>query len=404
MFSSIKNLFKKQEEALLVLDIGGSSVKAAVVKQEKESDKISIISYYREYFDEEIFNENSVNYENLRLNILRAKFFAEKNARFKISKVVIGLAEEFVKSLTLPIKYKRTDPQEKINISELKNILLKVKWQIKEKTKETEQSVNIIEAAIQEVLIDGWRVTNPLGFNGKEISLNLYYSYLNSQSTNVFDTLTQSLGLEFVTIFSKSYSIISSEIFKNGPNLSAIFINISTYKTDLFLVQKGKILEVKSFGVGSTAFTKKIAQEFGIGFFEAENIKLKYCQNNVSDRINNKIKEIIEKELSLWLNGILFAIKNFSSVELLPPFIMLYGGGANMPDLISFLSKVNWVSKFDFESRPEIKILNPDFENINDSTDLIDKGPASASFFSLIWRLFEFNKSEKKLDDIFKKI
>lgn len=404
MFSSIKNIFKKQEDAILFLDIGGSSVKAAVIKQEKESDKISILSYYREYFDEEIFNESSINYENLRLNVLRAKFFAEKKVKFKISKMVVGLAEEFVKSLTLSIKHKRSDPQEKINISELRNILLKVRWQIKEKTKETEQSINIIEAAIQEVLIDGWRVTSPMGFNGKEISLNLYYSYLNSQSANIFNQLIQSFGLKSIAIFSKSYSVISSEIFKNGPNLSAIFINISTYRTDLFLVQKGKILEVKSFGIGSAAFTKKIAQEFGIGFFEAENIKLKYCQNNVSDRINNKIKEIIEKELSLWLNGVLFAIKDFSSAELLPSFIMLYGGGANMPDLTNFLSKVSWTNKFNFESRPEIKILNPDFENINDLTGLVDKGPAGASFFSLIWRLSEFNKPKENLDNIFKKI
>lgn len=404
MFSSIKNIFKKSEEAVLLLDIGGSSVKAAVIKQEKGSDKISILSYYREYFDEELFGDNNINYENLRLNVLRAKFFAEKNTKFKISKMVIGLSEEFVKSLTLPIKHKRSDPQEKINISELRNILLKVRWQIKEKTKEIEQSMNIIEAAIQEVLIDGWRVTSPMGFNGKEISLNLYYSYLNSQSTGVFNELTKSLGLKFVTIFSKSYSVISSEIFKNGPNLSAIFINISTYRTDLFLIQKGKILEIKSFGIGSGAFTKKIAQEFGIGFFEAENIKLKYCQNNLSERINNKIKLIIEKELSLWLNGVLFAVRDFSSAELLPSAIVLYGGGANMPDLTSFLSKVSWVSKFDFESRPEIKILNSDFENIYDSTGLIDKGPANVSFFSLIWRLFEINKSEENLDNIFKKI
>lgn len=391
LFSPFSNLFRIRHTTLLVLDIGGSSVKAAVVKVH-DGSRAEIIGFHQEFFEEEIARPNAINAAPLIAAALRARFGAERMARVKTRDVIIGLADEFVESMSLGIRQKRDDPQAKIGTNELKNMLAKMKWQLGEKIKARGERgiISVIHAPIQEVLIDGWRVTHPLGFTGKEISLNVYYSYVTEANFKLVTELARSMKLSLRDVVSRSYALVRHEIKDHGPDFSTIFINVSTYRTDITLVDKGKIIEAKSVTVGSYAFTYRIATALGIGFLEAENIKLKYARGELSKSIAGRVREILEKDVAVWQSGLVIAVRDFSQIQLLPEQFFVYGGGANLPDIERMIQKADWTEEANFNKKPAVEILSTEhIETITDTTRMVERGCKLVGFLGLVSWVFE---------------
>lgn len=380
------NLFTGHRDTILVLDIGGSSVKAAVVKI-LEAGRCEIAGFHQEFFDEEIVRPDTMDAKKLKVVASRARFLAERMAKVTTREVIIGLADEFVGSATLSLRQKRDDPQAKISANELKNMLTKMKWQLGEKIKARGDrgSISIIHAPLQEVLIDGWRVTHPVGFTGKEISLNIYYSYITESNFKLFNELAHGMKLGVRDMVSRSYALVRYELGEHGPDFSALFVNVSTYRTDLILVDRGKIVEGKSVGVGSYAFTNRIAASLGISFLEAEQIKLKYAHGDLSKSISERIHEILEKDVAVWQNGLVIAVRDCTSTALLPEQFFVYGGGANLPDIEPMINKVDWLEEASFNKNPVTHILNTeDIEIVTDSTRMIERGCKYVALMGLI--------------------
>src|SRR5205823_2034188 len=99
---------------------------------------------------------------------------AEKMAGVLTGKMptVIGIAGELVKGASTIVRYKRADPSDPIDMTELRKILDRVQYRAFERARaeltwETgykELEVKLVKTAIVDVQIDGYRVTNPIGF------------------------------------------------------------------------------------------------------------------------------------------------------------------------------------------------------------------------------------------------
>ena len=128
---------------------------------------------------------------------------AQKMAGVEVSQTVIGIAGELVKGITTVVHYERLNPEMKINMSELKNIIEKVQWkafdkirrQIAWETGQSEIDVKLINAAIVDVKIDGYRITNPLGFQGKDVSIGIFNAYAPLIHLGALQTIASDLGL-----------------------------------------------------------------------------------------------------------------------------------------------------------------------------------------------------------------
>ena len=110
---------------------------------------------------------------------------AEKMAGVVAKDVVIGIAGELVKGASTVVRYKRADPSEPIAMPELKKILDRVQYRAFERAREQltwetgykELDVKLVNTAIVDVQIDGYRVTNPIGFQGKDVSIQLFNAF-----------------------------------------------------------------------------------------------------------------------------------------------------------------------------------------------------------------------------------
>ena len=110
---------------------------------------------------------------------------AAEQAGVMPTQVVMGIAGELVKGSTTTIKYTRPNPKTNITLEELKDIISKVQRRAFDRARQilswetghAEIDVKLVNAAVVDVKIDGYKVTNPLGFQGREIQVGVFNAF-----------------------------------------------------------------------------------------------------------------------------------------------------------------------------------------------------------------------------------
>ncbi|MFA6193856.1 MAG: hypothetical protein WC726_03300, partial [Parcubacteria group bacterium] len=167
----------------LALDIGTEVVKALVFKIDEEAEKGIVVGVGRVRQKLGDMQSGAVSdISGVVSSCERAIAAAEEMAGVKrVEQAIIGIAGELVKGSTTTVHYERLKPEVRIDLPELKNIVQKVQWkafdrirqQLAWETGHNEIDVKLINAAIVDVRIDGYRVTNPLGFQGRDVSIGI---------------------------------------------------------------------------------------------------------------------------------------------------------------------------------------------------------------------------------------
>jgi len=325
---------------------------------------------------------------------------------------IMGIAGELVKGTTVTVRYERLRPQLKIDMPELKNIVQKVQWkafdrvrqQLSWETGHSEIDIKLINASIVDVRIDGYRVTNPLGFQGKEVSISVFNSYAPLIHLGALQTIANELDLDLLSIAAEPYAVARSLGTESAIEFSAIFIDVGGGTTDIAVVRNGGIEGTKMFALGGRAFTKRLSTELGISFEEAEKLKLKYSFGELGAHLMNRVRQILEDDCKVWLSGIELALGEFSSSDLMPNRILLCGGGAHLPEIKKVLSSNKWPEDLPFSNSIKVDFINPsDVINIVDKTSQLND-PQDITPMGLSNLALEFVGEERVLGSILRKV
>jgi cell division protein FtsA len=291
--------------------------------------------------------------------------------------VVIGIAGELVKGATTTVRYTRDHPQTKIELNELKQIIDRVQKRAFERARQIiawesgqkEVDVRLVNAAIVDVTIDGYKVTNPIGFQGKEIEIGIYNCFAPIVHLGALQTIAEELGLDLISVAAEPYAVARCMGSEESTEFSGIFVDIGGGTTDIAVVRNGGVEGTKMFALGGRAFTKRIAGVTGESFPIAEELKLAYSAGEASKEDEELIKKALETDAQVWLSGIELTLGEFSNVDLLPSRILLCGGGSNLPEISQSLKTTEWLDNLPFARKPAIHHLKPkDVSNIIDET------------------------------------
>ena len=110
---------------------------------------------------------------------------AEEMAGFRPSQVVIGIAGELVKGFTTTHNQERKQPDQPITEAELQKLIDGVQ---REALREAERAitwetglpnvdVRLVHAAVTGASIDGYAVTNPVGFQGRHVQIGIFNAF-----------------------------------------------------------------------------------------------------------------------------------------------------------------------------------------------------------------------------------
>lgn len=379
IFSKLLGLRSISSEHLLSLDIGTEVVKALVFKIDHETGNGNVVGVGRVRQGLKDMQSGAVSdisgvIENSRQAIEAAKAMAGAK---KVEKAIVGIAGELVKGTTTTVHYERIRPEIRIDLPELKNIIQKVQWkafdrirqQLAWETGHSEIEVKLINAAIVDVRIDGYKVTNPVGFQGRDVSIAVFNAYAPMIHLGALQTIAQELKLDLLSIAAEPYAVAKSMGIEDAIDFSAVFIDIGGGTTDIAVVRNGGLEGTKMFALGGRAFTKRLAQELGIGFEEAEVLKIRYSEGRLGKDVNAKIEKILDDDCHVWLSGVELSLTEFAETDLLPNKFFLCGGGSGLPGIKKALLERDWTKGLPFAKDPEVSFLQPrDVVNIHDQT------------------------------------
>ncbi|HOX40774.1 MAG TPA: cell division FtsA domain-containing protein [bacterium] len=282
---------------------------------------------------------------------------------------IIGIAGELVKGTTTAVHYARPEPKEKISVKELKDILSEVQERAFEKTRselawetgQAELDVKLVNSAIVDFRIDGYKVTNPVGFQGRDVTVGIFNAFAPIVHFGALQTITEELGLDLLAIAAEPYAVSRCVGSEDAGEFSSIFIDIGGGTTDIAVVRAGGVEGTKMFAIGGRVFTKTVADALGQTFPEAEEFKLDYSNGKISKESEEykKARHAIENNCEVWLSGVELALEEFTNIDLLPSKILLCGGGSLLPEIKESLEQDRWWRDLPFSKKPHIDFIQP---------------------------------------------
>ncbi|MEX1051887.1 MAG: cell division FtsA domain-containing protein [Patescibacteria group bacterium] len=370
---------KRQSNWAVSLDIGTEFVKALVFEVIDGRGYVRGVGRARQRLSD-MQGGGVTDIHGVAKNCEAAIEEAANQAQHLPTQAIIGIAGELVKGTTTTIKIRREKPAEQIQLSELQDIVNKVqaeafrqaRAELALETGQDEIDVQLVNAAIVNVIIDGYKVSNPMSYQGKELAVGVYNSFAPIVQLGALETVVSELGLELLAVAAEPYAVARC-LDEESTDFAAIFIDIGGGTTDVAVVRDGGVEGTKMFAIGGRAFTKRVATVLGKNFQEAEEAKLQYSAGQLDEATANQITKGLESDSKVWLSALQISLEEFGETDLLPSKILLCGGGSNLPEIKRALESETWVKELPFARVPDVQFIRPgDVANMKDETNNLE--------------------------------
>jgi cell division protein FtsA len=336
---------------------------------------------------------------------------AEEMAGFRPSQVVVGIAGELVKGFTTTQSQERKRPDQPISESELQKLIDLVQ---REALREAERSitwetglpnvdVRLVHAVVVAASIDGYALTNPIGFQGRHVKIGIFNAFAPLVHLGALQSVASQLDLELLEVVAEPYAVarvLGSETVRQA---GALFVDVGGGTTDVALVRSGGIEGTRMFALGGRAFTKSIADRLDLPFPRAESVKVDYARGLTVDR-RDEIAEIVADDVEVWAAGVELVMEELGGGDLLPNRIYICGGGSRLPEIRNALAAERFWKRLSFARPPEVIVMAPDqIEKISDATNLlVDQQDVTP--LGLAYQAIELQTTEDPLDAALRRV
>lgn len=352
---------------ILALDIGTEFVKAVLAKPGKKGS-LEILGVGKARQAEGNMHAGAVADIPAVVSVCEeALVRVEEQAGERANLTVVGIAGELIKGNTTTVNYTRKNPNKPITNSEMEEIIKKVQQKSGEVAKKTvaletgndNVEVRLINSAIVSLTIDGYKISNPIGFKGSDIVIQFYTAFAPLIHVAAIEKVCAELNLDLLTVAVEPFAVCRACLGDNlESSFSGIVMDIGGGTTDVAVVEDGGVEGTKMFGIGGRSFTHQIAESMGIDFDTAEEYKLAYDTGELDDRVKAKVETAISRNISVWLTGVEVALEEFENIGSLPKNILLCGGGAGLSLLQETLAISDWYQNLPFSRRPLIHLID----------------------------------------------
>lgn len=365
--TAIKQRVDNSSNHIVALDIGTEFVKALIGKIEDGQIKVLGVGRQRQSLSD-MHSGAIADIAGVVANCNNALTEAESKAGVSARRAIIGIAGELVKGNTSTIRYKRANKNEEISVEEMERIIHRVqkrayeqaRRQVAWETGNEDVDIKLVNSAIVSIHIDSYKVSNPIGFQGKDVAVQIYTAFAPIVHIGALERVASELDLELLAVAAEPFAVARSVIGDDASSdLSAVLLDVGGGTTDIAVVNDGGVEGTKMFGIGGRAFTKTISNDLDIDFDEAEAIKLQLGGDKLEEEIRHRVLKAISKTLSVWIEGVKLALDEFDAIDHLPNSLLLCGGGASLGELVDILEETNWYTELPFTKKPSIRLIEP---------------------------------------------
>ncbi|MBR2795813.1 pilus assembly protein PilM [Candidatus Saccharibacteria bacterium] len=352
---------------ILGLDIGTEFVKAVIAKSDKKGN-LEILGVGKAKQNDGNMHAGAVADIPAVVSVCEeALVEAEEQSGERASLTVVGIAGELIKGNTTSVNYSRKNPNKPITEAEMNEIIKKVQQKSGEvarkavalETSNENVEIRLINSAIVSLTIDGYKISNPIGFKGSEVFIQFYTAFAPMIHVAAIEKVCAELNLDLLAVAVEPFAVCRACLGDDVESkFSGIVMDIGGGTTDVAVVEDGGVEGTKMFSIGGRSFTHQIAESLGVDFDTAEKYKLDYDSGKLDDRVKSKIETALSRNISVWLTGIGITLEEFENTGGLPRDILLCGGGASLSLLQETLAISDWYQNLPFSRRPIVHLIS----------------------------------------------
>lgn len=355
------------DDYVVALDIGTEFVKALIARIEGEDLEIVGVGRARQELSD-MHSGAISDIAGVVRNCEQALAEAEEQAGLQAKKVVIGIAGELVKGTTDTIRYRRPQPNKPLDDSEMQFIIdkvheraqMKAQKQIGLETGNEDVEVKLVNSALVGIHIDGYKVSNPIGFQGRDVAVQIYTAFAPMVHIGALERVAAELSLELLAVAAEPFAVSRSVLGSDAnSNFTAILADIGGGTTDIAVVNDGGVEGTKMFGIGGRSFTQTIATEMELSYKDAEKLKVNIDNSQLKASVAKELNAAVDRTLEVWIAGVELALSEFDSLDHLPNRILLCGGGASLEKLVDALEKPDWYKDLPVTKKITVQRIKP---------------------------------------------
>jgi cell division protein FtsA len=362
-------------EYLVGLDIGTEYVKALVGRV--VGNDVEIIGMGRTHQQLSDMQAGAIaDIAAVVANCDKALAAAEQQAGVSARTAIIGIAGELVKGTTSTVRFTRKNPGKELTVDEMARIISLVQERAEAKARHQlawelggkDVEVRLVNSALVRIDIDGYKVTNPVGFQGRDIVVEMYTAFAPMIHIGALERTAMELDLELLAVAAEPFAVARS-VVGDDPNatVSTVLMDVGGGTTDIAVVNEGGVEGTKMFGIGGRAFTHAIERELNVDFVHAESRKMSLTEN--PGKSQPEVTKALEKTLNVWTSGVELALAEFNKLDHLPNRLLLCGGGSSLEMLVKSLQNDQWYKGLPFAKKPIVQhVKSSDVVGITDTT------------------------------------
>jgi cell division protein FtsA len=382
--TNVRSRAKKQnEQYFLGLDIGTEFVKALIGRVAADGTTIDIIGVGRAHQGLSDMQAGAIaDIASVVENCDKALNDAEAQAGVSVRTAIIGIAGELVKGTTTTVRVARKRATEPLDVAEMEKIInlvqeraeIRAKQQLAWELGGKSVDVRLVNSALVSIEIDGYPVTNPIGFQGKDVVVQLYTAFAPLIHIGALEKTAQELDLDLLAVAAEPFAVARAVIGNNtNQNLSAILMDVGGGTTDIAVINDGGVQGTKMFGIGGRAYTRAVERDLNVEFEQAEILKVGLSTDKVPAQKRTAVEAALGKTADTWVSGIELALGEFTKLDHLPHRMFLCGGGSSLDLLMDKLEQTDWYRSLPFTRKPIVHHIRPEqVAGITDTTGLVN--------------------------------
>jgi cell division protein FtsA len=355
------------EQYIVGLDIGTEFVKALVGRVVPSG--IEVIGVGRAHQDLSDMQAGAIaDIASVVENCDKALAIAEQQAGVSARTAVIGIAGELVKGTTTTVRVTRKTPDKPLDLIEVERIIKLVQARAEVKAKKQlawelggkEVEVRLVNSALVGIEIDGYKVTSPIGFQGRDVVVQLYTAFAPMIHIGALERTAQQLDLDLLAVAAEPFAVARSIIGDDtSASMNAILMDVGGGTTDIAVITDGGVQGTKMFGIGGRAYTRAVERELNVEFSQAELFKVGLSAGKVPGNKVASVEGALKKTLDVWMSGVELALAEFPKLDHLPHKLLLCGGGSSLDLLMDKLESSNWYTELPFTKKPSVHHIDP---------------------------------------------
>lgn len=372
---------RNSSDTILALDIGTEFVKAVIARSSNGHD-LDIIGIGKARQDPSNMYAGAIaDIPGVVSVCERALNQAEKVAGTTSKLTVVGIAGELIKGNTSTVRYRRKNGNKPLSEQEMALIIQRVqarageraRKEIADETNNPDVEVRLINSAIVSISIDGYKISNPIGFKGTDVVIQFYTAFAPLIHISAIEKVCAELSLDLLAVAVEPFAVCRACLGDDlDSNFSGIVMDIGGGTTDIAVVDDGGVEGTKMFGIGGRSFTHQIAEALNVDFDTAEKYKLNInSPNKIPADLRDAMLLAVQRNLAVWLSGVQITLEEFQLTEMLPNKLLLCGGGAGLAELQDVLATTDWFKELPFARRPVIHLVGAaDIPGIHNQTEV----------------------------------